>query len=95
VARYPWRWFDFSEGQLGVVGTPADYSNPALSPDEKWVAVGKRDPQTRTRDIWLLDPRKATSSRLTFDAGDDLNPTWSPDGSRIAFASNREGERDI
>jgi TolB protein len=33
--------------------------------------------------------------RLTEDEGDDTAPTWSPDGSRIAFASTRGGDSDI
>jgi len=36
-----------------------------------------------------------TQSRFTFDPADDMNPTWSPDGSRIAFSSAREGQRDV
>jgi len=88
-------WFDRSGKRLGTVGEPADYSNPAISPDQKMVAVGKVDPQTKTRDIWVNDLQRGTSSRLTFDPADDLNPTWSPDGKHIAFSSNRKGHRDI
>ncbi len=88
-------WFDRSGKHLGTVGEPADYSNPAISPDQKMVAVGKVDPQTKTRDIWVNDLQRGTSSRLTFDPADDLNPMWSPDGKHIAFSSNRKGHRDI
>jgi dipeptidyl aminopeptidase/acylaminoacyl peptidase len=59
------------------------------------VAVGKRDPETKTRDIWVIDLQRGTSSRLTFDPADDMNPTWLPDGTRIAFSSDRKGHRDI
>lgn len=38
---------------------------------------------------------RGTSRRLTFDPADDLNPTWSPDGARIAFTSDRRGVREI
>ena len=77
------------------MGVPADFSSPALSPDERKVAVGIRDPKTKMRDIWVADLLRGATTRLTFDAADDLNPVWSPDGTRIAFTSDRKGERDI
>ena len=88
-------WLDRSGRRLGTLGDPGDYSNPALSPDEKSLAVGRVSPGTRTRDIWVLDLVRGTNKRLTFDPADDLNATWSPDGARIAFTSNRKGVRQI
>jgi dipeptidyl aminopeptidase/acylaminoacyl peptidase len=88
-------WFDRSGKRLGTLGDPADYTNPSISPDQKMVAVAKRDPRTKVRDIWVIDLRRGASSRLTFDPGDHTNPVWSPDGKRIAFSWNRKGNRDI
>ncbi len=88
-------WFDRSGKQLGTVGEPADYSNPSLSADDKRLAVGVRDPKTKSRDIWLFDLARGAKSRFTFDPADDLNPVWSKDGSRIFFTSDRKGPRDI
>jgi len=88
-------WYDRQGKRLGTVGEPASYSNPALSPDGKRLAIGRIDPATNTRDIWVLDLTRGVSSRYTFDKADDTNPVWSPDGSRIAFSSDRKGARDI
>lgn len=88
-------WFDRAGRRLAVVGDPGDYTNPALSPDGKRVAVGRRDPLTLSRDVWIFDLGRGSSSRLTFDPADDLNPVWSADSTRVMFTSNRNGFRNI
>jgi serine/threonine protein kinase len=89
-------WFDRRGKQLGTVGERALYSNPALSPDGRRLAVGRMDPALNTRDIWVLDLARGVSSRLTFDPADERNPTWSPDGTRIAYSkSNSQGDTEI
>jgi hypothetical protein len=89
-------WFDRKGGRGAVIGEPADYSNPALSPDGRMLAVGKRDPVSGNRDIYIFDlVHDAPPRRLTFDPADDFSPLWSPDGQKIIFVSNRKGHRDL
>ncbi len=88
-------WFGRQGERLGTVGEPAEYSLPALSPDDKKLVVCRMNLPARTRDLWLFDLAHGTSSRFTFDPADDINPIWSPDGSRIVFSSNRKGHGNI
>jgi hypothetical protein len=50
--------------------------------------------RTGNPDVWLLD-EQGRERRLTFDASPDLMPAWSPDGTRIAFESFRDGNGEI
>jgi Tol biopolymer transport system component len=89
------QWFDRSGKKLGVVGEAAGYSHPALSPDSSKLAIGIVDPRLKTRDIWTFDLLRGTQTRLTFDPADDMYSIWSPDETRIAFTSDRAGQRDL
>jgi dipeptidyl aminopeptidase/acylaminoacyl peptidase len=77
-------WFDRSGKQLGKVSERERYSDPRLSPDGKRLAVTAGDPLT---NIWVFDLGRGTKTRLTFDDATHNFPAWSPDGSRVAFAS--------
>jgi len=57
------------------------------------VAVDEGDPLGKS-DIWLLDVARGVPTRFTFD-GQNYNPTWSRDGTRLFFFSNRGGGFDI
>jgi Tol biopolymer transport system component/DNA-binding winged helix-turn-helix (wHTH) protein len=88
-------WVDRSGKRLETVGEPADYSNPALAPDDKRLVVSRIDPQTHTRDLWVFDSTKQSFSRFTFDPADETNAVWYPDGSRVAFGMPRNGVIDL
>jgi eukaryotic-like serine/threonine-protein kinase len=88
-------WLDRQGRRLASVGEPGDYSNPALSPDERRLVVSRTGPQSRARDLWLFDALSGASSRFTFDPADQTNPVWSPDGTEVAFNVVRNRAVDI
>jgi len=90
-------WYDRKGKFLGATGEEhAGVSAVRLSPDGKWAAVtaGSSD-TTSTVAIWLLDFARGTSTRFTFGSSKSRMPVWSPDGSRIIFASDRGGHYDL
>jgi Tol biopolymer transport system component/predicted Ser/Thr protein kinase len=88
-------WFDRSGKAKGTVGPPGPVRWVAISPDGNAAAFDRLDPQTRVTDIWLHDLARGADFRFTFDSKSSYMPVWSPDGSQIAFASNRDGTANL
>jgi eukaryotic-like serine/threonine-protein kinase len=60
-----------------------------VSPDGKWLVFHTGSPQ---EDLFLIRPDGTDLRQLTNDPARDRAPSWSPDGSRILFTSNRSGK---
>lgn len=88
-------WIDRGGKHLGSIGESGEFSNPALSPDGKKLIISRMDPQLRTRDLWLHDFSSGAFSRFTFNAADETNPVWLPDGRRIAYQAFHDGVIDV
>jgi Tol biopolymer transport system component len=87
-------WFDRQGKVLGRTGEPSIYFGVALSPNGTQVALANNS-ASFSSDLWLIDLARGTNTRFTFGQGYNFLPIWSPDGSRIIFASDRGGTGDL
>jgi Tol biopolymer transport system component len=62
---------------------------PAISPDGETVVFSYRG------DLWRVPSSGGQAIQMTVHAAYDFMPVWSPDGSKIAFASDRYGRSDV
>jgi len=68
---------------------------PAWSPDGQQIAFFSTRDDPLNDEVYVMNADGSNVRRLTNDPSDDANMTWSPDGTRIAWETNREGDFDI
>jgi tricorn protease-like protein len=89
-------WFDRTGKAVATAGDRAGYRDVELSPDGTRAAVSMSTESQTRYDIWLVDLlRGGIRTRLTSDPANEIAPAWAPDGSRIVFSSNRDGNYDL
>jgi Tol biopolymer transport system component len=87
VTRLTWLW------PLGLGG--AHFAN--WSPDGEKLVFNSffEGGTTGAREIWVVDADGTGLANLTNHPSDDTRPDWSPDGTLVAFQSNRSGNAEI
>jgi Tol biopolymer transport system component len=75
-----------------IKAPPRAYVYARLSPDGTRIAVDIRD---QDNDIWIWDIARETLTRLTFEAGFNRGPVWTPDGRRLASSTLLDGAEAI
>jgi len=82
-------------GQRELVGNfPGMTFAPRFSPDGQKVIMSLlRD--DGNSNIFAMDLRSRTTTRLTNSAAIDTSPSYSPDGSKVVFTSDRGGKAQI
>ncbi|MDD5223281.1 MAG: hypothetical protein PHE84_04770 [bacterium] len=77
----------------GTAALPLAFE-PRFSPDGQNLVFSAAD-ASGNLDLYLLDLSTRNLERLTSDPGDDISPTWSPDGKEIFFSSSRNGKYNL
>src|SRR3990172_2746809 len=73
-------------------------SDPRLSPDGRTAAAVvvrlDREENDNASAIWLVPVDGTEPRQFTSGEKQDKDPRWSPDGTRLAFVSNRGGKKE-
>lgn len=87
-------WFDRDGRQGEMLGEPARYSLPEISPDGRQILVARSNAAGHS-NIWLMDATTGAPRPLTNQNSYASNPVWSPDGKEFLFAIPQAYQSDI
>jgi TolB protein len=69
-------------------------ARPDFSPDGKRMVYASYLGQS-WHQLWVMPAAGGDALPISYGAFDNVNPRWSPDGSKIAFISNRNGNTSL
>ncbi|MCD6497163.1 MAG: S9 family peptidase [Deltaproteobacteria bacterium] len=85
-----------SAADLVAIKTPF---GPQISPNGRWVAftvkASNQKTNSNTYQIYVVSSNGGPARRLANTGTANMAPAWSPDGSKLAFVSNRSGKPQV
>ena len=87
-------WVDRQGVEQLTEAPTRQYNGPKLSPDGERVAVVIQDPTLVRANIWVYDLFRGVLSPITTE-GINLSPVWTPDGTRLIYASGANFDKTV
>jgi eukaryotic-like serine/threonine-protein kinase len=87
-------WMDRSGRTVTAVDAGGSWRPPRISPDGTRAVVAKLGKGQKNAELWIVDP-SGKVAQSTGGLAQKGSPVWSPDGSRIAYFANRDGNYEI
>jgi Tol biopolymer transport system component len=88
-------WYDANGLPSGTLNLPrGHYESITISPDgTRGVAVLSTSPSESS--LWLVDLARGGATPLSSGRGRNDTPVWSPDGTRVVWAADRDGAQNL
>jgi serine/threonine-protein kinase len=71
-----------------LVEVPDRYEEPRWAPDGRRISLTFAAERS-AKDVWVLDPGRASRTRITTEAAADFGAVWTPDGRELIYMSER------
>ena len=95
AAEHKLVWFDRTGRQTGTLTVPEGrYQDIAIAPDGRRASITRFTTQSDS-DLWIADLTKGGATRFTTERALNVDAVWSPDSTRIVFASDVAGPRNL
>jgi TolB protein len=82
-------------GNMRRLTTPGFCDSPCWSPRGDKIAFSQRVDDQYGYEIFMYDLNTLKTIRLTFNPGNDENPSFSPDGRFVVFTSTKFGKKEL
>jgi hypothetical protein len=86
-------WRDRGGKRLGAAGPASPWLALTMSPDERFAALIRQEPN-RLNSIWTLDLTQDAATPFLSGEG-HISPVWAPDSKQLAFRSSRNSETNM